>query len=393
MGSGGSGRNADRDPAFALGMKIYDNDWYLRFGLGYEQAAALLAEWGVTFVIAQSRLLPMPDSAVKSAVPPELAERYGSYDDRRFRDALARRGILYIASCLMFFDPEALAGDPSLAAIDRRGRPMQKQDWYIGIPPTRAAHVAAKVARIETAVRTLEPDGIHLGFMRWPGFWELWMPHHTPADFPDYSYDAASLRHFEAATGVSLPSLEPVAAAAWIADNARRGWVDWKCRVVFVIARVRAAVKSIAPDIRLMLNTLPFGRSDFDNAVESVFGQRFEWLAEVVDVFEVMAYHQILKRPPEWPAAIGSEVKARSCRTTVCTLQAAPLYLDGMHAREGRSRTLPAEEFAAASGAVARSGVDGQVFFLWSDFLRQAFEHDDWSRVDVIRKLARSDRS
>jgi len=124
-----------------------------------------------------------------------------------------------------------------------------------------------------------------------------------------------------------------------------------------------------------------------------VFGQRFEWLAEVVDVFEVMAYHQILKRPPEWPAAIGSEVKARSRRATVCTLQAAPLYLDGMHAREGRPGTLPAEEFAKASRAVARSGVDGQVFFLWTDFLRQAIERNDWSRVDVIRGLARSGRA
>jgi hypothetical protein len=390
----GSGRNAGRDPAFALGMKIYDNDWYLRFGLGYDQAAALLAEWGVTFVIAQSRLLPMPDSAVKSAVRPELAERYASYDDRRFRHALANRGILYVASCLMFFDPDALAADPSLGAVDRHGRPMQQQDWYIGIPPTRAAHVASKVARIEAAMRALEPDGIHLGFMRWPGFWERWMPQHTPADFPDYSYDAASLRQFEAATGVSLPSLEAATAAGWIADNARTEWVDWKCRVVVdVIARVREAAQAIAPDIRLVLNTLPFGRSDYDNAVERVFGQRFEWLAEVVDVFEVMAYHQILKRPPEWPAAIGSEVKARSRRATVCTLQAAPLYLDGMHARENRHRTLPAEEFAEASRAVARSEVDGQVFFLWTDFLRQAIERNDWSRVDVIRGLARSGRA
>jgi len=61
--------------AYALGMKIYDNDWYLRFALSYDDAAKLLRDWGVTFVIAQCRFMPMPDSAVKSEVPPDLAER------------------------------------------------------------------------------------------------------------------------------------------------------------------------------------------------------------------------------------------------------------------------------------------------------------------------------
>ncbi|MFM9941794.1 MAG: hypothetical protein ACKVP7_20100 [Hyphomicrobiaceae bacterium] len=380
-----------RDAAYALGMKIYDNDWYLRFGLGYDEAAALLADWGVTFVLTQSRLLPMPDSAVKSVVPPELAERYAAYDDRRFRDALARRGIRYVASCLMMFDPEALAADPALEAIDATGKRQEKIDWYIGIPPIRATHVANKIARIEAAVRALEPDGLHLGFMRWPGFWELWMPHHRQQDFPDFSYDAATLDAFVAATGVALPTRAPAAAAAWIGANARPQWVDWKCRVVVdVVRQVRDAARRIKPEVQMVLNTLPFGTGDYDNAVETVFGQRFEWLAEVIDVFEVMTYHQILKRGADWPAAIGAQIKARTGRTTVCTLQAAPLYLDGMHAGEDRSRSLDAMELASVSGQVAQSTVDGQVFFLWSDFLRQTLEQSDTSRVDVIRRLARA---
>src|SRR5262249_32296632 len=140
-----SGRRAS---PFAVGMKSYDNDWYLRFGLSYDDAARLLADWGVTFVIGQSRFLPMPDSAVKSEVTPDLAERVAPYDDRKFREALARHNILYIATCAMFFDPAALAADPTLAAIDAEGRPMPKIDWYVGIPPTRRRHVAAKVGII-----------------------------------------------------------------------------------------------------------------------------------------------------------------------------------------------------------------------------------------------------
>ncbi len=377
-----------RDPAWALGMKVYDTDWYLRFGLDYDEAAALLADWGVTFVLTQSRILPMPNTAVESVVPPELAERYASYDDRHFRDALARRGIKYVASCLMMFDPDALATNPAWNAIDTSGRAQEAIDWYIGVPPNRSAHVENKIARIEAAVRALEPDGIHLGFMRWPGFWELWMPQHRRSDFPEYSFDPQTLVAFEAATGVSLPSHKPAAAAAWINSNAREQWVDWKCRVtVDVVRRVRDAARAIKPDVQMVLNTLPFGIADYDNAATTTFGQNFEMLSEVIDVYEVMAYHQILKRDVEWPAAIGTEIKARTGKTTVTTLQAAPLYLDGLHAREGRRTTLDTAELAEMSGHVARSPVDGQVFFLWSDFLRQ-LEAGDGSRVDVIRRLA-----
>ncbi len=383
-----------RDPAFALGMKIYDNDWYLRFGLDYADAANLLADWGVTFVLSQSRFLPMPNTAVASAVAPEHAARYASYDDHRFREALARRGIKYVASCLMMFDPEALAANPEWNAVDADGRIQDKIDWYIGIPPIHARYVASKIAQIEKAVRALEPDGIHLGFMRWPGFWELWMPHHGRHDFPEYSFDRETLQAFERATGVTLPSHMPATAAAWIKAHAHVAWIDWKCSVtVDVVRRVRDAARAIKSDVQMVLNTLPFGQSDYDNAATTVFGQNFEALRDVIDVYEVMTYHQILKRPVEWPAAIGTEVKRRTGRTTVCTLQAAPLYLDGMHAREGRAAALDASEMGAMSGHVARSPVDGQVFFLWSDFLRQTVEQNDWSRVDVIRRLARARRA
>ncbi len=253
--------------AYALGMKIYDNDWYLRFALSYDDAAKLLRDWGVTFVIAQCRFMPMPDSAVKSEVPPDLAERYTSYDDRKFRDALGRSGILYVPSCIMFFDPAALAADPSLAAIDAAGKRMERIDWYVGIPPTRRTHVSAKLRAIETAVRALEPDAIHLGFMRWPGFWELWMPHHRRENFPEYSYDHETLQRFQAETGILLSTLDPPAAASLIAERANQIWVDWKCRVVVdVIREVREAARRVRPDIQIVLNTVPFGRFDFDNA-------------------------------------------------------------------------------------------------------------------------------
>mgnify|MGYP001112910080 CR=1 FL=1 len=371
---------------FEVGMKIYDTDWFLKYGLSYEEAAQCLRDWGVTFVLAKSRYLAMPDSAVKSEVPPELTDRYATYDDRKFRDALVEEGIAYWSTVCMFFDPPAIEADSSLRPVGSDGQPMEQIDWYIGIAPSQEEFVAHQIAAIERAVKALEPDGVFLSFTRWPGFWELWMPHHTRQDFPEYSYDLHTLDRFARETGVNVPTRGPADAASWIEVHAREAWTSWKCRVVVdVIRRVKDTCCKIQSGIPIMLNTLPFGTGDFDGARGKVFGQHIEALAEVVDVFEVMTYSQILKRPTSWIPQSGEEVRSRSGCKTVCTLQARPLYLDGIYAKDNRSPTLDAEEFAEAVSTVESSSVDGLVIFAWSDLLEEVLKQNDTRRIDAIR--------
>jgi hypothetical protein len=93
-----------------------------------------------------------------------------------------------------------------------------------------------------------------------------------------------------------------------------------------VIPEVKKTVGQFSFDLPVVLNTVPLAKLDFDNAVEKVFGQGFESLAEIVEVFEVMSYHQILKRPPQWISRTTEEVKARRGRTDVCAL----LYSEGL---------------------------------------------------------------
>jgi hypothetical protein len=377
------------DSPFQVGMKIYDAGWYLKYGLSYAEAARCLRDWAVTFVLAQSRYLPMPDSAVESQVRPEMAGRYASYDDRKFRAALAREGVQYWATVCMFFDPEAMAADASLRPVGSDGRPLERIGWYEGIAPSMDGFVAAKAALIERAVRELQPDGILLSFTRWPGFWELWVPQHTRQDFPEYSYDRHTLARFARETGVDIPTRDPAMAAAWIESHARDAWTAWKCQIVTeVIRQIRSACRKIKPDIKIMLNTLPFGSADFDGAREQVFGQRIETLADVVDAFEVMTYHQILRRPTSWIPQAGLEVKNRSGAKTVCTIQARPLYLEGIYAKDNRSPRLDAEEFAAAVRAVEEANLDGVVVFVWSDLLEDVLRQNDTRRVDALRAAA-----
>ena len=138
------------------------------------------------------------------------------------------------------------------------------------------------------------------------------------------------------------------------------------------------------------INTLPFSPEDFDDAVEEVFGQGVTGLAEVSDVFEVMTYHQILRRDADWPGAIGTDIKRRSGgATTVCTIQGSALYLDGMHAGRGRSEAITTDEFIRAVDGVEASGVDGVCVFTFTDFLNMRDTADGRRRIDRLKAFRR----
>jgi len=370
---------------FDVGMKLYKPDWFLKYNLSYQEAARCLSDWGVTFVLVRDRLLPLPGSTSKS----QNAGPGVGYSDRKLRDALASEGIEYWTTVRTFYEPRALDVDPSLRPVGSDGQPMERIDWYVGITPSMEKFVSHQTERIQRTVQDLEPDGVFLSFTRWPGFWELWMPHHSRQDFPDYSYDQHTLDRFERETGVNLFTRDPAKAISWIEANARQAWTTWKCQVIVdVIRQMKETCQKIRPGAQIMLNTLPFGADEFDGAQEKVFGQNIEALADVVDIFEVMTYHQILKRPTSWIPQAGEEVKLRSGRKTVCTIQARPIYLDGVYAKDNRSPTLDSVEFTEAVNSVSNSAVDGIVVFSWSDLLKDLFIHNDTRRIDAIRDSA-----
>ena len=371
--------------AFQIGVKNYDSDWLVKYGFSPQEAAGILKDWGVNFVLAQNRYLQMPDSAVNSMTLPDDDEKYTHQTDKEFRNALSEVGIKYWATVCTFFNPEAINQNPEYRPIGSDGLPMEMIDWYIGIPPSIQQFVQNQVVQIKKAVKELQPDGIFLSFTRWPGFWELWMPENRQTDFPEYSFDPQTMRLFEKDTGIKIPDLGSSKKAEWIENNFSDQWINWKCNlVVDVIRQVKEACHHELPGVKIMLNTIPFQYKDYDNAREKVFGQKIELLKDVVDIFEVMTYHQILKRPLQWMAEAGAEVKTRSDRKTVCTIQAEPLYLDGIHAKEVRSPTITDSEFREALEIIEAEGLDGVVVFVWSDLLKDVYLNNNRNKIRSI---------
>jgi len=373
-----------------LGMKVYDNDWFLKFHFSYSEVAKILKDWGVNLILTQSKYIPMPDTAVKSEISKQEKKLYNSYSDLKFREALANEGIDYYATILMFFDPSALAINGKLSAYDKNLKKMKKIDWYIGIPPTMERHVENKITLLTKAVKELNPDGVHLAFMRWPGFWELWMPNSKITDFNDYSFDNISIKKFFHDCELTKPKIAINSIPEWINENYSNEWISWKCRVVQnVISNIKFELKRIKPDLKIMLNTVPFGKSDYNNAQDKIFGQNFELLSEIVDTFEVMTYHQILKRTPEWIKLCGEEIKNRTKKNTICTIQAQPLYLEGIHKKENRNTSLNENEFNECLEFIKDSNIDGVVVFLFTDFLNQYFKEKNKNLINKILNFSK----
>lgn len=375
---------------FLGGMKVYSLDWFLRYRLDHVEAANLLANQGIDLVIAQNRYLPMADTAVKSEVTPEEKARFELYDDRRFVEALQARGLRYFAAANLFFDPLTLARFPDARAVDAAGQKAEAVDWYIAICPTHEGYFRAKRQQLEEAVQALRPDGVFLGFTRFPGFWELWLPDTDRHDWPEYCFCPRCVRLFATAKGVTIPENDAECPGEWIRAHAYPEYVDWKTNVIRSrVNEIRATLTAIHSPLQIMLNTVPFGPVAFGGAGREVFAQDWTTLRDVVDLFEVMGYHQILGRDVSWIGQIAREVKGVVQKPVLVTVQAKPLYVDGMHAGRGRKKSLPFEEFVQSLEAVRSSGADGVIVFTWSDFLRQSLVEKDLRYIDAIRRITR----
>jgi hypothetical protein len=345
------------------GVKIYTYDWHTWFGMTPAAVADWLLDHGFSFAFVANQIAPLPASAVGTRRRPGIPPAADL--DHLLRDALQAAGIEYIATSSVFFDLEFAAAHPDAIPVDAGGQRAEKIDWYEGLCPTHAGLIASHAAGIERVVAGLEPDGVHLQFIRFPGFWEdscagTGLP--GPAEF---CFCPRCVAAFAGWLG-EVPPSEP---AAWIAANHREAWTRWKCeRIATVATELVAAARAVRPQTTLALNTL----TSLDGHREAVFGQSIQQLAAVTDQFEVMAYHQILVRDAAWVGDACRQVKAASDRDVICTLQVAPEYADPeaapLHRRVPRRPEISDAEFQDLLDASAASA-DATMVYVLRDLL------------------------
>src|SRR5215211_172237 len=374
-------------------MKVYDLQWFTTFGMGYDEAAAALREDGVDLVLTQNRIDPLPGSGVDQSVYlADNADRLATYDDRAWVEALQRAGIEVDQTTATFFDPTALDVFPDARPLNARGEPDTGFDWYVGVCPTHEGYLAWKIDRLRRVVEELAPDGLFLQFTRFPGFWENWTPGYRFTDADRFCFCDRCRTRFVADEGIDLPRGEVAIQAHAILTEHAEAWIRWRCaRLLEAIGRIVNAVEADRRSLRITLNTLPFPSSDFGGADvrRTVAAQDLALLAGRVDWFELMTYLQILDRPIEWidTAVADARRQLPPDRGVVCTLQVAPLYTEGVHAGRGRTASISAGDLAAAVRRALESGVDGLVFYHWTDFLED--EARGGMKRAILREIGR----
>lgn len=360
-------------------MKVYDLQWFTTYGMNYDQAAAALAEDGVSVVLTQNRIDPLPSSGVdQSTYLAAFGDRLAAYNDLAWVEACRAAGMQVCQTTATFFEPAALERFPDARPIDARGEPERVFDWYVGVCPTHEGYLAWKIERIRAAVEAYRPDSMFLQFTRFPGFWEnwTWNPDYVFTDTDRYCFCDRCRELFAEATGFPLPDGDLPTQAAAILSEAPGEWNVWRARwLKSVIERIGAALQPYdAPP--LMLNTLPFPQDDFDglDVRRTIVAQDLTLLRNTIGTFELMTYLQILNRPATWIRDSVSSARALtgSGPNIVTTLQVAPLYTEGIHAPRQRRPQITAEELLEAGTVALESGVDGLVFYHWTDFLEDA---------------------
>jgi len=359
-------------------MKVYDLQWFTTFGMGYDQAAEALVADGIDTVLTQNRIDPLPASGVDQRdYLARFGDRLATFEDGRWVDALTRHGLRVLQTTATLFDPPALERFPDARPIDATGQPDPGIDWYVGICPTHEGYAAEKVAKLRRVATELHPDGMFLQFIRDPGFWEnwTWSPDYVFTNTDRFCFCDRCRSRFAADTGVGLPAGEAASQAAFVLANHAEAWTDWRCGLIAaLVRRIRTAVNEARPGTGIMLNTLPFPASDFDdqNVRRVVAAQDLAALAPHAERFELMTYLQILHRPVSWLGTAIADARERlpADREVLCTLQIDALYTVGIHRLRQRPPAVTADDVTAAATAALQAGADGLVFYHWTDVLR-----------------------
>jgi hypothetical protein len=358
-----------------VAVKCYGFEWITELGLDERAAARLMKSHGVDWALVQNVLDPLPTSGVTQQLPLDR------YDDRRFRDHLREQGIRTFESTAVFFQPQAVAEHPDLRPVAEDGTPMSMFDWYLGVSPHSRDYLERRAELLEKVVTTLEPDGVFLSFIRFPGFWEAWTAQVPREDVHDYGFAAGSLARFEEETGIALPGGDQATKARVVLHELRAEWTAWKCGVIVdAVRQLAAAVDRARPGTEVLINGVAF-----PGLAEEVLGQDLGAISQVPAHIETMVYHQILAQPLEWIREVIDDLRPRVQGTLLSSLQTSPAYTEPPHTGMGRTPTLSPSEVAESLRVVASSPADGVSLYHWTDVAADELRSDG-VMADALRQ-------
>ncbi len=294
--------------------------------------------------------------------------------NRTFRALAKKYSVALYVILPVFYDPEALKGDPDLYAITDKGE-IAKEEWVEFVCPTREEFKEQKIKNIKRIVQEFDPDGISIDFIRHFVFWEKVYPDRTLDSIPNTCFDSHCLNAFEKETGNVIPSelTDTQQKADWVKKNVFEDWVDWKCSVITrMVQEITEEAKKIKPDILANIHAVPWRMNDFGGAARVIAGQDLTAISKSTDLISPMCYSHMVKRPAPWINSVVNDVYERTQSIIIPSIQVKEAYL---------TEIFSVSEFENALLEALKAPSQGVIFWSWD-----ALEKDP-KKKDVIKTL------
>lgn len=254
----------------------------------------------------------------------------------------------------VFFNPEAIAEAPQIAAINRDGK-MAAEEWVEFVCPSREEYRAHMLEKARRLVWEHQPDGISIDFIRHFVYWEKVYPERDPATLPVSCFDSLCLNHFQAESGITLPEeLSSTAEKAdWILNNHGDAWTSWRCQQITSMAlAIASTAREEKPDILVNMHLVPWAADDFDGAIQKVAGQDIKAFSEFSDYLSPMTYAHMVKQEPSWVHHIVEDIFMQTGSTVLPSIQVGLAYLENEFDLDEFSETVKAALQAPSSGVI-----------------------------------------
>jgi hypothetical protein len=274
--------------------------------------------------------------------------------DETFMKEARKHGISTFVIFPVFFNPDAIAISPELAAINRDGN-QASEEWVEFVCPSREDYRQQVVEHARKIVRNHQPDGISIDFIRHFVYWEKVYPDRDPATLPVSCFDSVCIAHFQRDMQLAIPdTLITISGKAdWILENHEDAWTRWRCRLITsMVEAITEAAREEKPDIMVNIHLVPWAEEDFQGAIKKVAGQDIRALSERSDYLSPMTYAHMVKQPPSWIHHIVEDVFMESGGEILPSIQVGKAYLETDFGLEEFSETVEAALLPPSSGVV-----------------------------------------
>lgn len=260
----------------------------------------------------------------------------------------------------IFYNPEFLHKNPDYYAITAEGE-RAIDDWVEFVCPTRADYKNRRIQFIKDIIRSNNPDGLSIDFIRYFIFWEMVYPNTKIEDLPKTCFCNQCVEKFCSDLDVNFPTgieiADKDAVSNWILNNYKEEWTEWKCSIITeMVKEIVKAAKEVKPDVMINLHAVPWRKQDYSNAAKVVAGQDFKQLSDYVDFISPMCYSHMVKRPPSWIHSVVTSIHDESAASVLPSIQVGKAYLD---------TDFKPEEFKQALQFALKKPSRGVVFWNW----------------------------